>query len=176
MQPRLKMAAHRTILAFIACNGRWANKMKLHKIVHLCDAIRRFGPATNFATEKFESFNGVLRQKSIHSNRHNPSRDICRSFADTACFRHLVSGGWWKEPDDEPEVEGQTLSTYWQRAGESVRHLFEDADARRCIGLVSKPQECDSGGEMSDDDAGATLADLSTPFLSDFVMTLRSVI
>lgn len=55
--------------------------------------IRRFGPAILFATEAFESFNAIIRAKSVHSNRHAPSRDIARSFAQGNRIRHLLSGG-----------------------------------------------------------------------------------
>ncbi|KAK0435376.1 hypothetical protein EV421DRAFT_1716660, partial [Armillaria borealis] len=60
---------------------RWFNKPKFHILVHLPDHIRRFGPAMLFATEAFESFNAIIRSKSVHSNRHAPSRDIARAFA-----------------------------------------------------------------------------------------------
>ncbi|RXW18687.1 hypothetical protein EST38_g7167 [Candolleomyces aberdarensis] len=59
----------------------WFNKPKFHILVHLPDHIRHFGPAILFATEQFESFNAVIRAKSVHSNRQAPSRDIARVFA-----------------------------------------------------------------------------------------------
>lgn len=62
-------------------------------IIHLPAHIRRFGPAVLFATESFESFNAVIRAKSIHSNRLAPSRDIALAFAHNNRVRHLVSGG-----------------------------------------------------------------------------------
>lgn len=60
--------------------------------MHLIEHIRRFGPAALFATEAFESFNAVIRAKSVHSNRHAPSRDIARAFAHGNRIRHLLSG------------------------------------------------------------------------------------
>ncbi|KAA1138282.1 hypothetical protein PGTUg99_028945 [Puccinia graminis f. sp. tritici] len=54
----------------IHTNVQWVNKPKFHMLKHLVEAIARFGPACLFATEKFESFNSVLRHASVHSNRH----------------------------------------------------------------------------------------------------------
>ncbi|KAF6758067.1 hypothetical protein DFP72DRAFT_1065314 [Ephemerocybe angulata] len=71
----------------------WFNKPKFHLLVHLPDHIRRFGPAILFATEAFESFNAVIRAKSVHSNRQAPSRDIARAFAKGNRVRHFLSGG-----------------------------------------------------------------------------------
>ncbi|KAK7015952.1 hypothetical protein R3P38DRAFT_3203654 [Favolaschia claudopus] len=82
---------------FLLCAARWTNrwfnKPKFHIIVHLPAHIRRFGPAILFATEAFESFNAIIRQKSVHSNRHAPSRDIAQGFAQGNRIRHLLSGG-----------------------------------------------------------------------------------
>ncbi|PLW58275.1 hypothetical protein PCANC_00780 [Puccinia coronata f. sp. avenae] len=64
--------------------------------LNLCsfrESIRRFGPASLFATEKFESYNGVLRQASIHSNRLAPSRDLATTFDNFSSLKFLVSGG-----------------------------------------------------------------------------------
>jgi hypothetical protein len=61
--------------------------------LHLPEHIRRFGPAILFATEAFESFNAIIRAKSVHSNRHAPSRDIALAFAQSNRIRHLLSGG-----------------------------------------------------------------------------------
>ncbi|KAJ3897384.1 hypothetical protein F5879DRAFT_996133 [Lentinula edodes] len=72
---------------------RWFNKPKFHILVHLPEHIRRFGPAMLFATEVFESYNAVIRAKSIHSNRLAPSRDIAWAFARQNRIRHMLSGG-----------------------------------------------------------------------------------
>ncbi|KAI6144442.1 hypothetical protein BKA82DRAFT_78165, partial [Pisolithus tinctorius] len=62
---------------FLNCTVRWMpqwfNKPKFHIIWHLPDHICRFGPAILFATEGFESYNAVIRDHSIHSNRQAPS-------------------------------------------------------------------------------------------------------
>ncbi|ETW77160.1 hypothetical protein HETIRDRAFT_174197 [Heterobasidion irregulare TC 32-1] len=61
---------------FLDCTVRWTpwwfNKPKFHIVCHLPYHIRCFGPAILFATEAFESFNAVIREQSIHSNRHAP--------------------------------------------------------------------------------------------------------
>ncbi|KAF7975989.1 hypothetical protein HWV62_8148 [Athelia sp. TMB] len=87
----------REIDHFLLCAARWTirwfNKPKFHILLHLPDHIRRFGPAILFATEAFESFNAIIRAKSVHSNRHAPSRDIALAFAQSNRVRHLLSGG-----------------------------------------------------------------------------------
>ncbi|KAG8922830.1 hypothetical protein FRC02_011569, partial [Tulasnella sp. 418] len=75
---------------------RWFNKPKFHILLHLVDHIRDFGPAPLFATEAFESFNAIIRLKSVHSNRMAPSRDIARAFAQVNRLRHLISGGFFE--------------------------------------------------------------------------------
>ncbi|KAJ6562524.1 hypothetical protein B0H19DRAFT_1375582 [Mycena capillaripes] len=73
---------------FLACAVRWTirwfNKPKFHILLHLPAHIRRFGPAILFAMEAFESFNAIIRAKSVHSNCHAPSRDIALAAAATA--------------------------------------------------------------------------------------------
>ncbi|KAK7007194.1 hypothetical protein R3P38DRAFT_3325581 [Favolaschia claudopus] len=108
-QPQIKdIDAHIALLTaeidhFLACAARWTtrwfNKPKFHILLHLPSHIRRFGPAILFATEAFESFNAVIRAKSVHSNRHAPSRDIARAFAQGNRIRHLLSGGLFMESE-----------------------------------------------------------------------------
>ncbi|KAL1671362.1 hypothetical protein EV122DRAFT_256544, partial [Schizophyllum commune] len=50
-------------------DAQWFNKPKFHMLVHLPEHIRRFGPAMLFATEGFESFNAIIRARSIHTSR-----------------------------------------------------------------------------------------------------------
>ena len=83
------------MLATTEWTPRWFNKPKFHLILHLPHHIRRFGPAILFATESFESFNKVIRNFSVNSNRQAPSRDIGRGFAATNRVRHLISGGFF---------------------------------------------------------------------------------
>ncbi|KAJ7874146.1 hypothetical protein B0H14DRAFT_3437824 [Mycena olivaceomarginata] len=81
------------LLCAVKWTNRWFNKPKFHIFLHLPTHIRRFGPAILFATEAFESFNAVIRAKSVHSNRHAPSRDIALAFAQGNRILHLLSGG-----------------------------------------------------------------------------------
>ena len=84
---------------FLTCTAqwtpRWFNKPKFHIIRHLPEHVRRFGPAILFTTEGFESFNAIIRSRSVHSNRQAPSRDIARGFAHVNRIRHLLSGGFF---------------------------------------------------------------------------------
>ncbi|KZT64474.1 hypothetical protein DAEQUDRAFT_646865, partial [Daedalea quercina L-15889] len=73
----------------------WFNKPKFHLFLHLALHIKRFGPAILCSTEGFESYNFVIRLRSIHSNRHAPSKDIAEAFSFLHAVRHLVSGGWY---------------------------------------------------------------------------------
>ncbi|POW12028.1 hypothetical protein PSTT_04775 [Puccinia striiformis] len=75
------------------CSAQWINKPKFHMLLHLPASIRRYGPASLFATEKFESYNGILRNVSVHSNRQSPGRDIAITFSNYNSFRHIFSGG-----------------------------------------------------------------------------------
>ena len=77
----------------IKMSARWVNKPKFHMLIHLPHSIRRFGPASLFATEKFESYNSILRKASVHSNRHRPGRDLAITFANYECMRAVLSGG-----------------------------------------------------------------------------------
>ncbi|KZT19673.1 hypothetical protein NEOLEDRAFT_1158985 [Neolentinus lepideus HHB14362 ss-1] len=91
---------------------QWFNKPKFH--------LFRFGPAILYATETFESYNLVIRLRSIHSPRHAPSLNIARAFAHLHAVRHLVSGGYITHDED-----GDWLPSPLQ-AGPSVRALMED--------------------------------------------------
>jgi hypothetical protein len=77
----------------IKSTAQWINKPKFHMLTHLAASIRRFGPATLFATEKFELYNGILRNASTHSNRLAPGRDIATKFFNFHALRSILSGG-----------------------------------------------------------------------------------
>ncbi|EHS62793.1 uncharacterized protein PGTG_22677 [Puccinia graminis f. sp. tritici CRL 75-36-700-3] len=75
----------------ISMTAQWVNKPKVHMLLHLPDSIERFGPATLFATEQFESFNGVLRKALVHSNRLRPGRDLGITFMNFHALRLIFS-------------------------------------------------------------------------------------
>ncbi|KAI8458273.1 hypothetical protein BY996DRAFT_4577407, partial [Phakopsora pachyrhizi] len=82
------------LLKLISASAQWVNKPKFHMLNHLSQSIARFGPASLFATEKFESYNGVVCQASIHSNHQSPSRDIENNFLNYSALRFCFSGGY----------------------------------------------------------------------------------
>ncbi|KAF8891836.1 hypothetical protein BD779DRAFT_1437618 [Infundibulicybe gibba] len=90
---QLEIAIHEFLTCTARWTPRWFNKPKFHLLLHILAHIRRFGPAVLFATEGFESYNAVIRGKSVHSNRMAPSRDIALAFAQGNRVRHLLSGG-----------------------------------------------------------------------------------
>ncbi|KAA1082985.1 hypothetical protein PGT21_022018 [Puccinia graminis f. sp. tritici] len=95
----LEAAIREFIFHISKMSARWSNKPKLHMLLHLPQSIRRFGPASLFATEKFESYNSILRTASIHSNRLAPSRDLAISFANYQIMRLLSSDVYMYDPD-----------------------------------------------------------------------------
>ena len=88
--------------------------------------IRRFGPAILFSTERYESFNHVFRLASAFSNRQAPSRDTCHKFAEHDAVKHIVTGGYWKDP----------TTMKWVRAGDRVlEYMDKNPEQRLLIGL-----------------------------------------
>ncbi|CAK5277165.1 unnamed protein product [Mycena citricolor] len=116
----------REIDHFLSCAARWTNrwfnKPKFHILLHLPAHIRRFGPAILFATEAFESFNAIIRSKSVHSNRHAPSRDIAAGFAQGNRVRHLLSGGLFRS---NPSQTSNSSQGDWISAGPGPLALVE---------------------------------------------------
>ncbi|RDX40530.1 hypothetical protein OH76DRAFT_1394203 [Lentinus brumalis] len=104
---------------------QWFNKPKFHILLHLVTHVRRFGPAILYATETFESYNYVIRLRSVHSNHHAPSVDIAHAFSHMHAIRHLVSGGY--------VYNGEGLL----RAGPGVRDFLHDAVFLRLMGMNS---------------------------------------
>ncbi|KAJ6550496.1 hypothetical protein DFH09DRAFT_1248846 [Mycena vulgaris] len=105
-------------------------KGKLHVIAHLVDDVRRFGPSVLYATEIFECWNAIFLLCSILSNHLSPSHDIAVTLADMERFEHMVSGGWWKNPDGR-----------YIRAGSSVRSfLTSNGVLQRRLRRTLKPQ------------------------------------
>ncbi|KAI8995174.1 hypothetical protein BC832DRAFT_535958, partial [Gaertneriomyces semiglobifer] len=95
---------------------------KYHTLAHVVENIREFGPAVLYMSEKFESFNKVMRNHAVHTNRHGPSVDVARRFARYAVVRHLLSGGMFKS-------EGR-----WSSPGDGLRQTFYDPIVQRVLG------------------------------------------
>ncbi|RXW15157.1 hypothetical protein EST38_g10696 [Candolleomyces aberdarensis] len=87
-------------------------KIKYHLLTHAVDDIKRVGPLIGVATESYESFNTIFRYCSILSNHLAPSRDIAYQLAKQETFKHLMSGGWWKEADGSWKQAGASLQQY----------------------------------------------------------------
>ncbi|KAJ7253007.1 hypothetical protein B0H12DRAFT_1017789 [Mycena haematopus] len=106
-------------------------KVKLHLLAHIPDDVRRFGPLIRWATEIYESFNGVFRLCSIFSNRLAASRDIAIKFASMDRVKHVLSGGYWWDA-----VTGR-----WAQAGGGVQQiLVTDPIFQRHLGWTSPPK------------------------------------
>ncbi|RDB27987.1 hypothetical protein Hypma_002121 [Hypsizygus marmoreus] len=152
------------ITNFLLCAARWTNrwfnKPKFHILVHLVDHIRQFGPAILFATEAFESFNAIIRAKSVHSNRHAPSRDIAYGFAQGNRIRHILSHGLFvlqplrKTPDNQPTSSNPRFSrnvSDWKAAGAGPRSLVSAPNTvTQYLGLGQKATQIQHGICTSD--------------------------
>ncbi|KAH9846572.1 hypothetical protein C2E23DRAFT_743786, partial [Lenzites betulinus] len=90
-------------------------KVKLHVLSHGIEDVSRFGPLIGMCTEGFESFNGVFRNASIHSNHIAPSRDIAQQLADHEAHKHRLMGGKWQGPNGD-----------WVHAGTRVRDFLRN--------------------------------------------------
>ncbi|KAF7351616.1 FAD-binding-3 domain-containing protein [Mycena sanguinolenta] len=106
-------------------------KIKLHLLAHILDDVRRFGPLIRWATEIYESHNAVFRLCSVFSNRLAPSRDIASKFASMDRVKHLLSGGYWWDPD----------SKRWTQAGRGVQQiLLTEPTFQRHLGWTPPPK------------------------------------
>ncbi|KAG8692223.1 hypothetical protein FRC08_009921 [Ceratobasidium sp. 394] len=123
------------LLATVMCNPQWFNKPKFHVLLHLPNHVQQFGPPSLFATETFESYNFVIRLRSIHSNRQAPSADIGRSFSLMHALQHLVSGGYFQNlsmPSSRGEPDPKVP---WVQAGPKVQGLLHDKLFLKFMGL-----------------------------------------
>ncbi|KAH9837659.1 uncharacterized protein C8Q71DRAFT_706460, partial [Rhodofomes roseus] len=130
--------------------GRIIVKAKCHLLDHILADVRKFGPAVLYSTEIFECWNSIFRFCSVLSNHQAPSKDIAHALADLECFKHIVSGGWWKDAGGNPI-----------QASASVREFLQTAPAlQRCLGWVdpmilrqAMPRFRES--DVQDDESGA---------------------
>ncbi|KAJ7436186.1 hypothetical protein FB451DRAFT_1379084 [Mycena latifolia] len=124
---QLKNAFSDFLNATALWNTQWFNKPKFHLFVHLVEHIWWFGPLILYATESFESFNLVIRLRSIHSTKHAPSVDIARAFSHLHAIRHLVSGGYVLADEDGNSIPPR-------QAGPEVLALLND---NKFLGFMS---------------------------------------
>jgi hypothetical protein len=80
-------------------------------LLHLPESILRFGPTSLFDTKKFESYNGILRNASIHSNRQSPGQDIAIKFSNYHSFHQINSGGFFYDKKKKLYVQSSNQVT-----------------------------------------------------------------
>ena len=97
--------------------NQWFSKPTFHIFIHLTCHIRCFKPAILFVTEAFESFNAIIRAKSIHSNRQATSRDIALAFAQANRIRYLLSGGFFLPNDISLSADNLPKPEMWKSIG-----------------------------------------------------------
>ncbi|CAD6932922.1 unnamed protein product [Tilletia caries] len=81
--------------AAVAFPAQILSKPKFHMLLHMADNIEQYGPAKGFSSERYESFNAVLRKASICSNRSAPSKDILTRVQNQELIRHVAASGCW---------------------------------------------------------------------------------
>nr|VWO97023.1 Uncharacterized protein [Ganoderma boninense] len=127
---RLKDGIKDFLAATALWSTQWFNKPKFHLFLHLPFYVRRFGPALLYATEGFESFNFLIRLRSVHSNRQAPSTDIAEAFSLLHAVRHLVSGGY--VPVNTETADGPIE---WWQAGDGVLALLANPIFQHMMGM-----------------------------------------
>ncbi len=81
-----------------------------------------------YATETFESYNLVIRLRSVNSNKHAPSLDIAQSFSHLHAVRHLVSGGYVTSDTDGTQIAPR-------QAGRGVLSLVNNEEFMKMMGM-----------------------------------------
>jgi hypothetical protein len=92
----------------------YSRRLKTHLILHIVDSILDFGPTQGYNTERFESFNSLVRTQNIFGNRQSPSRDIAFRFAVLQNLRYICSGGYFSG----------------KQCGEELRHLYQSSEVQ----------------------------------------------
>ena len=125
------------LLQIALWTNQWFNKPKFHIFIHLTCHIRQFGPAILFDMEAFESFNTIIRAKSIHSNWQAPSRDITEAFAQANRIRHLLSGGVFLSNYIFPSTGKLPTAGMWKSVGPQPEQFVAMAGAvTKYLGLA----------------------------------------
>ncbi|OBZ78614.1 hypothetical protein A0H81_00232 [Grifola frondosa] len=78
-----------------------------------------------YSTEIFECFNAIFHMCSVLSNHQAPSHDIALTCAELDRFKHVVSGGWWRNSHGA-----------FVQAGAGVRRYFANAQVQRRLEYV----------------------------------------
>lgn len=91
----LKNAIRSLLYHMCKMNARWVNKEKIHMSIHLPESIIAFGSLSLFATEKFESYNGILINSSVHSKRLGLGPYIAITFSNYNMMCLLLSGTYY---------------------------------------------------------------------------------
>ncbi|KAJ3871561.1 hypothetical protein F5051DRAFT_463748 [Lentinula edodes] len=129
---------------FLDCTCRltpqWFNKPKFHVLLHLPAHICQFSPAMLFATEGFELFNAIIRARSVHSNRHAPSKDIAHAMARSNRVCHLLNGDTTRLASKKRQSPAKS---FYQRLSESplsfVDHKYwrkASSDVQSLLGII----------------------------------------
>ncbi|KAH9817521.1 hypothetical protein DFH28DRAFT_1155633 [Melampsora americana] len=132
------------LINLIGINARWVNKPKFHMLTHLPESIQRYGPAPLVGTEPFESFNGVTRKASVHSNRQSPGHDIADTFNTHQLLKIFTS----KSAFYDQELDALTTA-----GPELTSHLLNNAEIQHSLGRnlkVEKEHDFIAGIEKDD--------------------------
>ncbi|POW05704.1 hypothetical protein PSTT_09452 [Puccinia striiformis] len=124
-QTQLKAQIQNFIYQCVKVTRQWVNKPKFHHLLHLLESILRFGPASLFSTEKFESFNGVMQNASIHSNRQSPGRDNAITFDNYYSLGFLLSSGI---------IHNNSTQTFSRGSDEVINIFLHNPVIRKSLG------------------------------------------
>ncbi|KAH9823187.1 hypothetical protein DFH28DRAFT_1078255 [Melampsora americana] len=120
------------LINLIGINARWVNKPKFHMLTHLPESIQRYGPAPLVGTEPFESFNGVTRKASVHSNCQSPGHDIADTFNTHQLLKMFMS----KSAFYDQELDALTTA-----GPELTSHLLNNAEIQHSLGRNLKVEK-----------------------------------
>ncbi|KAI0629204.1 hypothetical protein C8Q77DRAFT_1161385 [Trametes polyzona] len=159
---RLNDAVEDFLLSTALWTSQWFNKPKFHLFVHLLLHVERFGPAALYSTETFESYNLVIRLRSINSNKHAPSIDIARSFSHVHAVRHLLRSASIIQKKCPPvRYPGRPFEVVVQEAVDIRKQLDEEAERKRQDAARRKKKRAEAAGGSGR--KGATKGEVPPP-------------
>uniref|UniRef100_A0A1X7UZ35 Uncharacterized protein n=1 Tax=Amphimedon queenslandica TaxID=400682 RepID=A0A1X7UZ35_AMPQE len=108
----------------------YAKRLKTHLVLHLVDNILDFGPTQCYNTERYESYNSLVRAQNIFGNRQSPSRDIATNFAVQQHLTFICSRGYFEGKQCGEQLYSIYLSTQVQQflRGVSIKKTQSDKD------------------------------------------------